>query len=76
MSCYGRAALGKFGEPEFFVKIKSLLGLKVLLFGTSYLASAKNAGAPGDHAGGSTERAANANTDRESPEFLVPTVLP
>ena len=44
------------------MQIKSLIVLTVLLFGTSQVAFAKDAGAPGGQAAGSTARAANANS--------------
>lgn len=54
--------VNRFGELGALMQIKSLIVLTVLLLGTSQIAFAKNAGAPGGQAGGSTERAANANS--------------
>ena len=41
---------------------KTLIVLTVFLFATSQIAFAKNGGAPGGQAGGSTARSANANS--------------
>jgi hypothetical protein len=44
------------------MQIKALVFLTTLMLGMSHIALAKNAGAPGGQARGSTERAVNANS--------------
>jgi hypothetical protein len=52
----------EIGKLEALMRTKFLILLTALLFGISQATFAKNAGAPGGKAGGSTERAANANS--------------